>query len=133
MLHILLSSGTGASPSDSSALYPGHSSLVEEERESYFSAKMQSAYSTTPAKWAEVQLVWIQNSPSPRLVCHTKVKEPGLLYYLPIPREENSRVTFLRDNSGMWNANSIIQVLNSRHQVHFLQWWPLCYECLLSR
>ena len=50
VLHILQSSRTGASPSNSLISYPGY--LVQERR-SYPSAKLQSAYSTALDKWAE--------------------------------------------------------------------------------
>ena len=48
--------------------------------------------------------------------CHTKVKGFNLTYYLPI----TGRRIFGFMPSEMWNADSLVQILNSERQVHFL-------------
>ena len=54
--------------------------------------------------------------------CHTNVKELTLPYYIPIARERTVGFnTFAKDISSMWNANSIVQDLNSVHCVPYLR------------
>ena len=61
-------------------------------------------------------LWWLYNS-------HSKVKDSSLHYYLPIAGESRA----------LWNANSLVQVLNSCRRVHFLRLYPLHYDRLLRR
>ena len=55
-------------------------------------------------------------------IIHTKVKEPSLLYYLPIADESIVEITpFPEGISTIRNAESLVQDLNSGSCVHFLR------------
>ena len=55
--------------------------------------------------------------------CHTKVKEPNLPFCLP-----NRIHTLPKGISAIWNANSLVQDLNSDRQVPFLGPQSLCHN-----
>ena len=91
--------------------------------------------------WPWVQIVWWSpffsrsslnlefsfSKPS----CNTKVKDPSLLNYL---NTAGGRIIgFLHFSVGistMWNANSLIQILNLGSRVYFLCWQLLHHEYL---
>ena len=61
----------------------------------------------------------LQFSISPETDCHAEVKEPN---FPTISWRENKQVhTFPKCISAMWNANSLVQELNSDFCIHFRQ------------
>ena len=61
-----------------------------------------------------IQQVWIQSFPSSRPITIPSFTQSW---------RENSWIhTFPKGISAMWNANSIVQDLNSGHRIHFLRW-----------
>ena len=62
--------------------------------------------------------------------CHTKAKEPSLPYHF---NRWERIVRFILFHSAMWNANSLVRVLNSCLRVLFQRQYPLHYKHLHFR
>ena len=64
--------------------------------------------------------------------CHTKVEENSPPYYLLIAGGRIIRfITFPKGISTMWNANSLVEVLNSCRRVHYQRRWTLHHKHIL--
>ena len=61
----------------------------------------------------------IQSFPSPRLMAALRLKNQSVLLFTHSWRENNWIHTFPKGISAMWNANSLVQDLNSCRRVHF--------------
>ena len=60
--------------------------------------------------------------PSPWLVTILRLKSQSALLFPDSSRENRLIHTFLNVISAMWNANCLVQGLNSACRFHFLQW-----------
>ena len=66
--------------------------------------------------------VWNSEFSISKTNCCTKIKESSLLYYLPNSRKKNIWIRmFPNYMSAIWNANSLVQDLNSDLRIHLLQ------------
>ena len=64
----------------------------------------------------------LQSFPSPRLVIIPRLKRPICPIILPLARGRSSWIHIIPNSiSSMWNANSLVQDLNSCRRVHFLR------------
>ena len=57
--------------------------------------------------------------------CHNKIEEPCLSYYFSLAGVKIVIHNFPKSISGIWNANNLVQNLNSVRRVHFLWRRPL--------